>query len=80
MELNFCAVSPLSTYEPSSCELSKMQMCVPKSSHISELTCLAYMCVHPLQRAVLLCPFLYSAIEYSSTVALCQAQDVRKRM
>ena len=58
MELNFCAVSPLSTYEPSSCELSKMQMCVPKSSHISELTCLAYMCVHPLQRAVLLCPFL----------------------
>ena len=51
------------TYEPSSYELSKMQMCVHMSDHIRQFMCLVYivMCVHPLQVVVLLCTLLYRA-------------------
>ena len=40
-------------------------MCVHMSSHIRQLTCLAYivMCVHPLQMVVLLCTLLNSAMQ-----------------
>ena len=50
------------TYEPSSCELSKMWTCIRMSNHISWFTCLVYIvtCVHPLQVVVLLCTVLYS--------------------
>ena len=43
--------------------------------------CLAYIvtCVNPLHKAVLLYTPLYSTLDYSSTVSLFQAQDVRKQ-
>ena len=53
------------TYEPSSCELSKMRTWVRMSNHISQFTCLVYivMCVHPLQVVVLLCTLLHSTVQ-----------------
>ena len=52
------------TYEHSSCELSKMRTRVHVSNHVSWFTCLAYIvtCVHPLQVVVILCTLLYSAV------------------
>ena len=50
-----------STFEPSSCELSRMRTRARLSSHVSKFTCLAYTVTHehPLHVAVLLCTVLY---------------------
>ena len=52
------------TYEPSSCELSKMQLGNHTSNHASKFTCLVYIVtrLHPLQMVVLLCTSLYSTV------------------
>ena len=60
--------SKSSTYEPSSCKLSKMQTCVHNMSG-----------AHCYMRASSTsCAFVYF-IEYNSTISLFQAQDVRSR-
>ena len=83
--LFYCFSPPLKynkfpTYEPSSCELSKSQMCVCISNLVSKFICLAYIvtCVHPLQVVVLLCT-LQCCIEYSSIVYLFKAQYVQSK-
>ena len=57
-------VSPLHN-EPSSCELSTMQICIRTSNHVSQFTCLADIvtCLHPLQVVVLLCTLLYNTVQ-----------------
>ena len=52
------------TYEPSSCELSKMQLSKHVSNPASKFTCLAYpvTCVHSLQMVVLLSTSLHSTV------------------
>ena len=53
------------TYEPSSCKLPNMQMCICMSNHEGQFIYLEYiiMCVHPLQVVVLLCILPYSTVE-----------------
>ena len=55
-----------STYESSSCKLSKMQKCVHVAGESRVTSRLAYLatCVHPLQVVVLLCTSLYGVLEY----------------
>ena len=81
-----CVPAPLHyskspTYEPSSWELSKMRTCVCMSNHVklfhvSGVRCHVHVC------ATSGCASVYFtvqySIEYSSTVSLFQAQDVRK--
>ena len=57
--------SKSSTYEPSNCELSKMQTCICISNHISQFTCLVYIvtCMYLLQVVVLLYTLLYSTVQ-----------------
>ena len=66
------------TYEPSSCELSKIRTCVSMSNHLSQFTFLEYTatCMQPLQVVVLLCTLQY-CIEYNSIVSLFQARSAR---
>ena len=61
---NECVYSESPTYEPSSWELSKMQTRIHLSSHVNLFMYLAYifLCVQPLQVAVLLCTLLYSTV------------------
>ena len=65
------------THEPSKCSLSKEQMCIRMSDHISYLVLSGVHChrVHPLQVVGLLCALL-SVTEYSNTISLFQVQDV----
>ena len=52
-------------YEPSSCKLPKMQMCIRMSKHEIQFTYLEYviMCMHPLQVVVLLCILVSSIVQ-----------------
>ena len=51
------------THKPSSCELSKMRMCIHMSNHISSRLVYVVTCVHPLQVVVFLCALLYSTVQ-----------------
>ena len=67
--------------EPSSCELTKMQTCVPMSNHL--LVHVSGVPCHVHASSTSGCAFVYFTvqycIEYSSTVSLFQAQDVWKQ-
>ena len=72
--------STFPTYESSSCELSKMRTCVRVSNHVKFVHVSCVHC-HVYESSTSGCAFVYftvqDCIEYSSTVSLFQAQDVR---
>ena len=71
------------TYEPSSCELSKMRTCVCMSNHVKLVHVSGVYC-HVCASSTSGCAFghftVQYCIEYSSTVSLFQAQDVWKQV